>query len=220
MIARIFIREVTIALRHRSELANPLWFFLIIITLFPLAIGPEPAQLAHMAPGIIWVAALLASSLAQDRLFRDDYREGSLEQLLLLPVPLPIVVMAKITAHAVVTGGPLLLLSPVAMVLLGLDFYSWQVLALTLLLGIPALCFLAAPCVALTVGLTHGGVLLSVLVLPLTLPLLIFAVGAVECAASGLPIIGNTAVLAAMLVGSATLSPFATASALRIALQG
>ncbi|WP_288821006.1 heme exporter protein CcmB [uncultured Leclercia sp.] len=220
MIGSLFMREMAIALRYRSELANPLWFFIIILTLFPLAIGPEPAQLARMAPGIVWVAALLASSLTQDRLFRDDYREGSLEQLLLLPVPLPLVVATKIAAQALVSGGPLLMLSPVAMVLLGLDVYGWQVLALTLLLGIPALCFLAAPCVALTVSLPRGGVLLSVLVLPLTLPLLIFAVGAVECAVAGLPVAGHLAALGALLAGSATLSPFATATALRIALQG
>ncbi|SQC91919.1 Cytochrome c-type biogenesis protein CcmB [Cedecea neteri] len=122
MIRRIFWRELQVVFRRGAEIANPLWFFLIVITLFPLGIGPEPQLLARIAPGIIWVAALLASLMAMDRLFRDDFQDGSLEQLMLLPVPLPLVVLAKVTAHWVVTGLPLLLLSPLAALLLGLDF--------------------------------------------------------------------------------------------------
>ncbi|VEB96087.1 Cytochrome c-type biogenesis protein CcmB [Cedecea lapagei] len=218
MIGRIFWRELQVVFRRGAEIANPLWFFLIVITLFPLGIGPEPLLLARIAPGIIWVAALLASLMAMDRLFRDDFQDGSLEQLMLLPVPLPLVVLAKVTAHWVVTGLPLLLLSPLAALLLGLDFYGWQVMAATLLLGTPTLSFLGAPGVGLTVGLKRGGVLLSLLVLPLTIPLLIFATAAMDAASMHLPVEGYMAILGALLAGSATLSPFATAAALRVSV--
>ncbi|NIF30855.1 heme exporter protein CcmB [Enterobacter sp. Cy-643] len=218
MIRRIFWRELQVVFRRGAEIANPLWFFLIVITLFPLGIGPEPQLLARIAPGIIWVAALLASLMAMDRLFRDDFQDGSLEQLMLLPVPLPLVVLAKVTAHWVVTGLPLLLLSPLAALLLGLDVYGWQVMAATLLLGTPTLSFLGAPGVGLTVGLKRGGVLLSLLVLPLTIPLLIFATAAMDAASMHLPVEGYMAILGALLAGSATLSPFATAAALRVSI--
>ena len=218
MIRRIFWRELQVVFRRGAEIANPLWFFLIVITLFPLGIGPEPQLLARIAPGIIWVAALLASLMAMDRLFRDDFQDGSLEQLMLMPVPLPLVVLAKVTAHWVVTGLPLLLLSPLAALLLGLDFYGWQVMAATLLLGTPTLSFLGAPGVGLTVGLKRSGVLLSLLVLPLTIPLLIFATAAMDAASMHLPVEGYIAILGALLAGSATLSPFATAAALRVSV--
>ncbi|EJF29992.1 MULTISPECIES: heme exporter protein CcmB [Enterobacteriaceae] len=218
MIRRIFWRELQVVFRRGAEIANPLWFFLIVITLFPLGIGPEPQLLVRIAPGVIWVAALLASLMAMDRLFRDDFQDGSLEQLMLLPVPLPLVVLAKVTAHWVVTGLPLLLLSPLAALLLGLDFYGWQVMATTLLLGTPTLSFLGAPGVGLTVGLKRGGVLLSLLVLPLTIPLLIFATAAMDAASMHLPVEGYMAILGALLAGSATLSPFATAAALRVSV--
>ncbi|HKN05893.1 MAG TPA: heme exporter protein CcmB [Buttiauxella sp.] len=219
MIRRIFLHELRVVLRKGAEIANPLWFFLIVITLFPLGIGPEPQLLARIAPGVIWVAALLASLLAMDRLFRDDFQDGTLEQLMLLPIPLPMVVLAKVTAHWVVTGLPLLLLSPLAALLLGLDFYGWQVMAMTLLLGTPTLSFLGAPGVGLTVGLRRSGVLLSLLVLPLTIPLLIFATAAMDAASMHLPVDGYMAILGALLAASATLSPFATAAALRISVQ-
>lgn len=218
MIRRIFWRELQVVFRRGAEIANPLWFFLIVITLFPLGVGPEPQLLARIAPGIIWVAALLASLMAMDRLFRDDFQDGSLEQLMLMPVPLPLVVLAKVTAHWVVTGLPLLLLSPLAALLLGLDFYGWQVMASTLLLGTPTLSFLGAPGVGLTVGLKRSGVLLSLLVLPLTIPLLIFATAAMDAASMHLPVEGYIAILGALLAGSATLSPFATAAALRVSV--
>ena len=131
MFWRIFRLELRVAFRHSAEIANPLWFFLIVITLFPLSIGPEPQLLARIAPGIIWVAALLSSLLALERLFRDDLQDGSLEQLMLLPLPLPAVVLAKVMAHWMVTGLPLLILSPLVAMLLGMDVYGWQVMALT-----------------------------------------------------------------------------------------
>ncbi|MFP8579950.1 heme exporter protein CcmB [Klebsiella pasteurii] len=216
---RIFCLELRVAFRHRAEIANPLWFFLMVITLFPLAIGPDPQLLARLTPGIIWVAALLSSLLALERLFRDDFQDGSLELLMLLPLPLPAVVLAKVMAHWAVTGLPLLILSPLAALLLGMDVYGWKIMALTLLLGTPTLGFLGAPGVGLTVGLKRGGVLLSVLVLPLTIPLLIFAAAAMDAAAMHLPVEGYMAILGALLAGSATLSPFATAAALRVSMQ-
>lgn len=219
MLTRVISRELRIAFRSGAEVINPLWFFLIVITLFPLGIGPEPQQLARIAPGVAWVAALLASLLALERLFRDDFIDGSLEQLLLLPSPLPVTVLGKVIAHWLVTGLPLIILSPLAALLLSLDFSGWCAMALTLLLGTPTLSFLGAIGVGLTVGLRRGGVLLSLLVLPLAIPVLIFASAAIDAAGQGLPIAGYLAILGAMLAASATLAPFATAAALRISLQ-
>lgn len=212
---RVFCLELRVAFRHCADIASPLWFFLMVITLFPLSIGPQPQLLARIAPGIIQVAALLASLLALERLFRDDLQDGSLEQLMLLPVPLPAVVLA----HWTVTGLPLIILSPLVALLLGMDVYGWKIMALTLLLGTPALGFLAAPGVGLTAGLRRGGVLLGILVLPLAIPVLIFATAAMDAASMHLPVDGYLAVLGALLAGSATLSPFATAAALRISVQ-
>ncbi len=219
MLGRVIQRELKIAFRSGAEVINPLWFFLIVITLFPLGIGPEPQQLARIAPGVTWVAALLASLLALERLFRDDFLDGSLEQLLLLPTPLPLTVLGKVIAHWLITGLPLILLSPLAALLLSLDFSGWRAMALTLLLGTPTLSFLGAIGTGLTVGLRRGGVLLSLLVLPLSIPVLIFASAAIDAAAQGLPIAGYLAILGAMLAASATLAPFATAAALRISLH-
>ncbi len=210
---RVFCLELRVAFRHGADIAGPLWFFLMVITLFPLSVGPQPQLLARIAPGIIQVAALLASLLALERLFRDDLQDGSLEQLMLLPVPLPAVVLAKVLAHWAVTGLPLIMLSPLVALLLGMDVYGWKIMALTLLLGTPALGFLAAPGVALTAGLRRGGVLLGILVLPLSVPVLIFAAAAMDAASMHLPADGYLAVLGALLAGSATLSPFATAAA-------
>ncbi|WP_313653808.1 heme exporter protein CcmB [Pantoea sp.] len=219
MLFRLIQRELRIAFRGGADVINPLWFFLIVITLFPLGIGPDPQQLARIAPGVAWVAALLASLLALERLFRDDFSDGSLEQLALTPTPLPVIVIGKVVAHWLVTGVPLIVLSPLAALLLSLDMNGWWAMALTLLLGTPTLSFLGAIGVGLTVGLRRGGVLLSLLVLPLAIPVLIFASAAMEAASQGLPIGGYLAILGAMLLGSATLSPFATAAALRITLQ-
>ncbi|WP_312242248.1 heme exporter protein CcmB, partial [Pantoea sp.] len=190
MLGRVIQRELKIVFRSGAEVINPLWFFLIVITLFPLGIGPEPQLLARIAPGVAWVAALLASLLALERLFRDDFLDGSLEQLLLLPAPLPLTVLGKVIAHWLVTGLPLIILSPLAALLLSLDFAGWRALALTLLLGTPTFSFLGAIGVGLTVGLRRGGVLLSLLVLPLAIPVLIFASAAIDAAGMGLPIAG------------------------------
>ncbi|MGV8924679.1 MAG: heme exporter protein CcmB [Ewingella sp.] len=219
MLINILRRELKIAFRNSAEIINPLWFFIIVITLFPLGLGPEPQLLARIAPGIVWVAALLASLLSLERLFHDDYLDGTLEQLLLLPAPLPLTVLGKVCAHWVVTGLPLLLLSPVIALLLSLDFASWKAVALTLLLGTPTLSFIGAIGAGLTVGLRKGGVLLSLLVLPLYIPVLIFATGAIDAASMNMPIDGYLAFLGAMLAGSATLTPFATAAALRVSIH-
>ena len=212
-------RDLRLALRHRAEMINPLWFFLIIMTLFPLAIGPEPQLLRRIAPGVIWVAALLACVLSLDRLFRDDYADGSLDQLLLLPMPVPIMVLGKVCAHWLTTGLPLLLLSPLVALFFSLNVETWQAIALTLLLGTPSLSLIGAIGVGLTVGLRNGGVLLSLLLLPLFIPVLIFATAAIDNAAQGLPIGGYLAILAALLTGSAMLAPFAVAAALRVSAQ-
>ncbi|WP_127960261.1 heme exporter protein CcmB [Serratia microhaemolytica] len=219
MFFTVLRRELSIACRKGLEIINPLWFFLIVITLFPLGIGADPQLLARIAPGIIWVAALLASLLSLERLLRDDFLDGSLEQLLLLPTPLPLTLLAKVTAHWLLTGLPLLLLSPLVALLLSLDINTWQAVALSLLLGTPTLGLIGAIGVALTVGLRKGGVLLSLLVLPLYIPVLIFATAAIDAAAMGMPIDGYLAILAAMLAGSLTLAPFATAAALRISVN-
>ncbi|AIN18880.1 MULTISPECIES: heme exporter protein CcmB [Yersinia] len=219
MFISVLRRELKIAFRKGAEIVNPLWFFLIVITLFPLGIGPEPQLLARIAPGIVWVAALLASLLSLERLFRDDFYDGSLEQLLLLPSPLALTVLGKVCAHWVVTGLPLLILSPLVALLLSLDSNTAIAMALTLLLGTPTLSFIGAIGVALTVGLRKGGVLLSLLVLPLYIPVLIFATAAIDAASMSLPIDGYLAILGAMLAGSATLTPFATAAALRVSVH-
>ncbi|HAT1604589.1 TPA: heme exporter protein CcmB [Raoultella planticola] len=219
MTGTLFAREMRLAWRNGAEILNPLWFFLVVITLFPFGVGADPQLLTQIAPGIIWVAALLAALLVMDRLFRDDWQDGSLEQLLLLPTPLVVVVLVKVLAHWVMTGLPLLVVSPLAALLLGMAPHDAGILALTLLLGTPTLSFFGAVGVGLTVGLRRGGVLLSLLVLPLSVPLLIFATGAIQAGAAGLPVDGYLAILTAFLAASATLCPFATAAALRLTVQ-
>lgn len=212
-------RELTIAFRKPAEILNPLWFFLIIITLFPLLMGPNPDLLGKIALGIAWVAALLSALLSFERLFRDDYLDGSLEQLMLLPVGLPQIALAKVIAHWLLTGLPLIILSPIAAILLSLEPHIWLALVITLLLGTPILSCLGGIGVALTVGLRKGGVLLSLLVLPLFLPVLIFAAAVLEAASLQLPYTGQTAILGAILALMLTVSPFAISSALRVSLQ-
>ncbi|MDE1514590.1 MULTISPECIES: heme exporter protein CcmB [Vibrio] len=212
-------RELLIALRRQADVFNPLWFFIIVITLFPLSVGPEPALLARIAPGIVWVAALLAALLSLERLFRDDFQDGALEQAMLTPLPLAMVVLAKVVAHWLLTGLPLILLSPLLAILLAFDSTTWLAVVLTLLLGTPTLSFIGAIGVALTVGLPKGGVLLSLLVLPLFIPVLIFATSAIDAANLGMAYNGQLAILGAMLVGSMTLTPLAISAALRVSVQ-
>lgn len=215
----IIRRELLIAFRRQADIFNPLWFFIIVMTLFPLSIGPEPALLARIAAGIVWVAALLSALLSLERLFRDDFQDGSLEQMMLIPVPLPIVVISKVVAHWLLTGLPLILISPLLAVLLSLDFNTWLAVVLTLFIGTPTLSFIGAIGVALTVGLQKGGVLLSLLVLPLYIPILIFATSAIDAASLGMLYNGQLAVLGAMFMGAITLTPFAISAALRVSVN-
>ena len=216
---QIIRRELLIAYRRQADIFNPLWFFIIVITLFPLGIGPEPNLLARIAPGIIWVAALLAALLSMERLFRDDYLDGSLEQMLLMPTRLSVAAFAKMIAHWLLTGLPLILISPLLAILLSLNWHTWIAVLLTLLIGTPTLSFLGAIGMALTVGLRKGGVLLSLLILPLYIPVLIFATSAIEAASLGMAYDGQLAIMGAMLVGSLTLAPFAVAASLRISVN-
>lgn len=215
----IIRRELLIAFRRQADIFNPLWFFIIVITLFPLSIGPDPSLLSRIAPGIVWVAALLSALLSLERLFRDDYQDGSLEQMMLMPVPLPVVVISKVLAHWLLTGMPLILISPLLAILLSLDMNTWISVVLTLLLGTPTLSFIGAIGVALTVGLQKGGVLLSLLVLPLYIPILIFATSAIDAASLGMAYNGQLAILAAMFMGALTLTPFAISAALRVSVN-
>lgn len=222
--ARIFIatlkRELQLALRRRSDLVNPLIFFLMVATLFPLGVSPEPTLLAILAPGVVWVAALLATLLAMDSLFRSDFEDGSLEQILLSPQPLFIVVLGKVLAHWMMTGLPLTLMAPLLGVMLFLPAEGMQGLMLSLLIGTPTLSLVGAIGAALTVGLRKGGVLISLLVLPLYIPVLIFGTAAVEAALTGLPVGGHLALLGALLALGLALAPLAIAAALRISVSG
>ncbi|RTZ16380.1 heme exporter protein CcmB [Vibrio aquaticus] len=215
----IIRRELLIAFRRQADIFNPLWFFIIVITLFPLSIGPEPNLLARIAAGIVWVAALLSALLSLERLFRDDFQDGALEQMMLMPVPLPIVVISKVIAHWLLTGLPLILISPLLSILLSLDFNTWTAVVLTLLVGTPTLSFIGAIGVALTVGLQKGGVLLSLLVLPLYIPILIFATSAIDAASLGMAYNGQLAILGAMFMGAMTLTPIAISAALRVSVN-
>lgn len=212
-------RDLTLSYRHRAELLNPLLFFVIVITLFPLGVTPDPKMLAMMAPGVIWVAALLAAMLSLDSLFRSDFEDGALEQIALNHHPLALLVLAKVFAHWLVSGLPLILLAPLLGVLLFLPSEAMTTLIASLALGTPVLSLVGAIGVALTVGLRRGGVLLSLLVLPLYIPVLIFAANAVNHAAGGMDVSGQLYFLGALLMLALTLSPFAIAAALRISLS-
>ena len=212
-------RDLRLAIRKRSELLNPLLFFILVVSMFPLGVGPGPAMLGEIAPGVIWVAALLATLLSMERLFRSDFEDGALEHLLLTPHPLSLLVLAKVTAHWLVTGLPLILVSPLLAVLLHMPAEAIAALPTTLLLGTPSLSLIGAIGVALTVGLRRGGVLLTLLVLPLYIPVLIFGAAAVAASGSGLPISGQLALLGAILALALTLTPFASAAALRISVN-
>ncbi|MGL5250466.1 MAG: heme exporter protein CcmB, partial [Enterovibrio sp.] len=208
-----------VAYRRRADLLNSLWFFLLLAILFVLALGPSPKLLSMIAPTVIWVGALLAVVISLERLFRDDFLDGSLEQLLLMPQPLALLVLAKVLAHWLVTGLPLLLISPLLGFLLAMDWDIYSTLWLTLLLGTPTLTFLGAIGSALTVCLGQAVVLVSLLVLPLFVPVLIFATAAIENAANGLPINAPLAMLGAFLVSSVSFAPIAIAASLRMSLQ-
>ena len=212
-------RDLLIAIRSPVEVLNPLLFFVIVVTLFRLGAGPGQHGVAALGPGVLWVAALLATLLGLDALFRADFEDGSLEQILLSPAPLPLLVAAKVLAHWLVAGLPLLVLAPLLAGALGVGVESLPVLLLSLALGGPVLSLVGAIGVALTVGLRRGGTIVALLVLPLYIPVLVFGAQAVSAAGAGLPAAGALYMLSALLALALVLSPLATAAALRISLD-
>jgi len=215
----MLVRDITLAMRRRADVLTTLFFFLIVVSLFPLGVGPEATILREIAPGVIWVAALLASMLSLGRLFSDDHQDGTLEQIILLPHSLSALVLSKVIAHWIMTGLPLVIFSPLLGLQMGLSGESIVLLMATLVLGTPVLSLVGAVGAALTIGLRGGGVLVSLLVLPLYIPVLIFGTGAIEAAASGLGVEGHFSLLGAFLALAIVLTPLATAAALRISLD-
>lgn len=218
-VASLLKRELTLAARKPADAATPLVFFAIVVSLFPLGVSPEPAVLRTLAPGVLWVAALLATLLSLNRLFAVDYADGTLELLALSPQPLAVLAATKTLAHWLTTGLPLVLLSPLLAVQLNLPEQAYGTLLLALLLGTPVLSLIGAVGAALTLGLRGGGVLLSLLVLPLYTPILIFGAGAVTAAAGGLDPEAYLSLLGAFLAVALAFIPWATATALRISLD-
>lgn len=212
-------RDTTLAWRGRAGVFSTLFFFIIVVSLFPLGVGPELTILRTIAPGVVWVAALLASMLSLDRMFSHDYLDGSLEQLLLTPQPLSVIVLGKAIAHWLVTGAPLMLIAPVLGVQFDLPPRALVTLCLALGLGTPALSLIGAVGAALTLGLRSGGVLVSLLVLPLCIPVLIFGAGAVEASITGASAEPHLSLLGAVLVLALLFTPWATAAALRISME-
>ena len=212
-------RDLLLAWRKRAEASNPLLFFLIVASLFPLGIGPGPAELARIAPAVVWVTALLASLLSTDSLFRADFDDGSLEQIVRSPSSLYALVLAKMAVHWLITGLPLTLSAPLVGGLLYLPVEAMPALLLALLLGTISLSLIGGIGAALTVGLRKGGVLVSLLILPLYVPVLVFGTAAVNAAAGGSSFLGPLAVLGAFALLALTLAPLAVAAAVRIALD-
>jgi heme exporter protein B len=211
-----FYKDVALAYRQRAELMQPLMFFVLVITLFPLAIGPSPETLQRIGGGVIWVAAILSLLLGMERMFRDDFADGSLEQYMLSPAPLYMIVVVKVFTHWLMHIVPLFLISPLLALFLNLTFDMYVALMLTLLLGTPLISFVGAIGVALTVGLHRGGVLLALLLIPIFIPLLIFATSAIESASMLLPYHPQLAIIAALLLFSVALSPMAIAYSLKV----
>ncbi len=212
-------RDLTVAMRRVHDVLTPVIFFAIVVALFPLGVGPEPGVLATLAPGVLWVAALLATMLSLPRLFANDYADGTLEQLLLAPQPLSVLVLAKVCAHWLLSGLPLVLLSPLLALQMQLPAATIPLLTLSLLLGTPVLSLIGAIGAALTLGLRGGGVLISLLVLPLYTPVLIFGAGSVAAAAAGFDVEAYNSLLGAFLILALTFAPWATAAALRVSLD-
>ncbi|MFT7109321.1 MAG: heme exporter protein B [Psychrobacter glaciei] len=212
----IFKRDLLIAFRNRGELLNPLMFFLMVASLFPLAVSPDPKFLGLIAPGVIWVGALLATLLSLDLLFKSDYEDGSLEQMLLVPQPLMLLVLAKVLVHWLVAGLPLALMAPLLGLMLGLPEGGYQPLIISLLLGTPVLSLLGSIGAGLTVGLRKGGMLMPLLILPLYIPVLIFAASAVQSGVDGNSYSGHLAFIGAYLALAVVFAPLAASAALRI----
>jgi heme exporter protein B len=212
-------RDLLLAMRHRSDVAMSVFFVVIVASLFPLGVGPEPAVLRTIASGVLWVTALLACLLSLGRLFTADYLDGVLEQTLLIPQPLAVLVVGKVFSHWVISGLPVVLLSPLLGLQFGLGGDSLVVLTLSLLLGTPTLSMIGAIGAALTLGLRGSGLLVALLVLPLFIPVLIFGAGAVTSSVAGIGSEANLSLLGACFLLSLAFAPWATAVALRIALE-
>ena len=212
-------RDLLLAWRRKSDVATALLFFVIVTSLFPLGVGAEPTLLRAIAPGVIWVAALLSSMLSLSRLFAADHADGTLEQMLLGAAPLGVVAAAKAAAHWIVAGLPLALTAPFIALQYDLQAPLWPVLALSLLLGTPVLSLIGAIGAALTLGLRGGGILLSLLILPLYVPVLILGAGSVDMASAGMGGEGQLLLLAALLVAAGAFAPWAIAAALRISME-
>lgn len=212
-------RELTLAMRRRGDVLTVLFFFVIVASLFPLGVGPDPKLLRLMGGGVVWVAALLAAMLSLGRLFASDHADGTLEQLVLTPTPTVVWITGKIVAHWLVSGVPLILMAPVLGIQFGLSSEALGVLVLSLLLGTPVLSLIGAIGAALTLGLRGGGVLVSLLVLPLYIPVLIFGAGAVDGAMSGLGSEAHLSLLGGILILAFMLTPWAVSAALRISIE-
>jgi heme exporter protein B len=215
----LMMRDLRLALRQGSDVAMVVSFFVITVTLFPLGVGPEPNVLARIAAGVVWVTALLAVMLSLERMFQSDYEDGSVDLLLLTPAPLELVVLAKITAHWLLTGFPLIVTAPVLAALMNMPGEGYAVLIATMALATPTLSLIGAVGAALTLGARRGGVLISLLVLPLYIPVLIFAVAAVDAAITDLSTRPHMLILGAMLAAALPLAPWAAAAALRHGLR-
>jgi len=219
IIAATLRRELLIAFRSPGEIINPLMFFVIAVSLFPLGVGANQEFLSEIAAGVIWVTALLAVMLSMDSLFRADYEDGSLEQLLLSPQPLYFVILAKVASHWLVSGLPLVILAPIFASMLSLPAEGILPLMAALLIGTPILTMLGAVGMALTVGLSKSGLLLAVLILPLYIPVLVFGTGVVDSALNSLATSGLLALLGAILILALCLTPLAIIAALRISVS-
>ena len=217
--AALLRRDFLLAYRRRAELLQPLVFLLVVVTLFPLGVGPSPQLLANIAPGVIWIAALLATVLSLDSLFRSDFEDGTLEQMVLSGQSLALIALARTVAHWLVAGLPIVLLSPLLAMWMNLPDEGLLILIESLAIGTPVLSLIGAIGGALTVSLKRGGQLLSLLVFPLYVPLLILATSAVSAAVVDLPYTGQLGLMVAGLIASLTLAPFATAAALKLSLS-
>jgi heme exporter protein B len=212
-------REGTLAWRHRSDVLGTLFFFVMVVSLFPLSIGPETPLLRSIAPGVVWVAALLASMLSLNRLFAEDHADGTLEQMLLTPRPIYVIVLGKATAQWLVSAVPLVLMAPVLGVQFGLSVDAPFVLMASLTLGTPVVLLIGSIGAALTLGLRGAGMLTSLLVMPLYIPTLIFGAGSIQAVLVGVSPAANLRLLTAMLILTAIFAPWAAAAALRISLE-
>lgn len=219
LLGLVIRRDLVLAMRRRADVLTTLVFFVMVVSLFPLGVGPELDMLRKMAPGVVWVAALLASMLSLGRLFSADYLDGTLEQMMLAPQSLSLLVLGKILAHWMVSGLPLVLMAPVLGLQFDMSAQELWVLIAALLLGTPILSMIGAVGAALTLGLRGGGVLVSLLVLPLCIPVLIFGAGAVEAVSSGMSVVSHLSLLGAMLLLALVFTPWVAAQALRISME-